>query len=93
MTKSKDCRSNRVQVLLDDTTREEVERWCGVRKKSASAMCSELIEHALSSDEYKDPQRAQLKAQTVDAAVNGVDLGSPRIKKLLQVLKALDELE
>ena len=73
----------RIQVLIDEQSREAVEAWCAIRKKSASAMCAELIEFALSSDEYNNPQRAQLKSQRIDAAINGVDLGSPRIKKLL----------
>ena len=56
-----------------------------------SAMCSELIEYALThGDEYKDITVQDMKQNTVEALLNGAVLNDQRMQKLLKLLDALD---
>jgi dsRNA-specific ribonuclease len=58
-----------------------------------SAMCSELIEYALThGDKYKDTgiNKQEIKQDTVEALLSGAVLDDQRMQKLLKLLDALD---
>ena len=83
--------SHRTQVLLPERIKQEVERLATKRRRSVSAMCSELIEYALTQgEEYRDGEREAFKEQTTQALVNGAMLDDVRMQKLLKLLDAIE---
>jgi len=55
-----------------------------------SAMCSELIEFALSQDKYNDKDHEEFRAASVKALIEGADLSDERMQKLIKLLDMLD---
>lgn len=83
--------SHRTQVLLPERIKQEVERLASKRRRSVSAMCSELIEYALThGEEFRDREREAFKDETTQALVNGAMLDDVRMNKLLKLLDAID---
>ena len=83
---------NRTQVLLSDDVQARVRMLAKKSKRSMSAMCSELIEYALThGEEYKDTTTKQeIKQDTVEALLSGAVLDDQRMQKLLKLLDALN---
>jgi len=69
---------------------DEVRRLALKYKRSMSAMCAELIAHALESDKYKDNDREAFRKASVDALIKGADLSDERMQKLIKLLDLLD---
>ena len=82
--------SQRTQVLLDPLVDEKVRRLASKHKRSMSAMCSELIEFALSQDKYNDKDHENFRAASVKALIEGADLSDERMQKLIKLLDMLD---
>ena len=84
--------ANRTQVLLPDNVQAQVRVLAKKSKRSMSAMCSELIEYALThGEEYKDTTtKPDIKQNTVEALLSGAVLDDQRMQKLLKLLDALD---
>ena len=81
--------ANRTQVLLSDDIQAKVRVLANRSKRSMSAMCSELIEFALTHGvEYQ--VSTDTTASKVEALINGADLDDERMRKLLKLLDALD---
>ena len=83
---------NRTQVLLSDDVQARVRMLAKKSKRSMSAMCSELIEYALThGEEYRDTTtNPDVKRDTIEALLSGAVLDDKRMKKLLKLLDALD---
>ena len=80
---------NRTQVLLSEDVQERVRLLASKRKRSMSAMCSELIEFALSNaNQYQ--VIADTNTDQNDALVHKLNLTDERVQKLLKLLEALE---
>jgi hypothetical protein len=84
--------ANRTQVLLPDDIQAQVRMLAKRSKRSMSAMCSELIEYALThGEEYKDTTtKLDIKQDTLQALLGGAVLDDQRMRKLLKLLDMLD---
>ena len=95
----------RIQALLDPATFERVQKLMTNRRASMSSITTELIRAALDLAEYADelasiptqePQekkyvtKDELKAEFVQSAVEGADLDSEMLQKLLKLSEVLD---
>jgi plasmid stability protein len=80
---------NRTQVLLSDDARERVRLLAAQRKRSMSAMCSELIDFALSNGEQYQAICGTNTDQN-EALVHKLNLTDERVQKLLKLLEALE---
>ena len=82
-------KSHRTQVLLSDDVQARVSLLAKTRKRSMSAMCSELIEFALDNGNHYD---ANSDTNTVksEALVSKLGLTNERMQKLLKLLDALE---
>ena len=84
----------RVQVPLEQGTYERVTQLAEDNRRTLGAMCVELIEHALESEQFKAAEEGRIKERfktdTVIGAINGVDLDRDKLRKLMKLLEAID---
>jgi plasmid stability protein len=80
---------NRTQVLLPEDVRERVRLLAAQRKRSMSAMCSELIEFALSNGNHYQAI-CDTNTDQNEALVHKLNLTEERVQKLLKLLEALE---
>tara|TARA_R100001198_G_scaffold42383_2_gene23267 strand:+ start:44 stop:310 length:267 start_codon:yes stop_codon:yes gene_type:complete len=80
---------NRTQVLLSEDVQERVRLLASKRKRSMSAMCSELIEFALSNgNQYQ--AISDTNTDQNEALVHKLNLTDERVQKLLKLLEVLE---
>ena len=80
---------NRTQVLLSEDVQERVRLLASKRKRSMSAMCSELIEFALSNgNQYQ--VICDTNTDQNESLVHKLNLTDERVQKLLKLLEALE---
>jgi plasmid stability protein len=80
---------NRTQVLLPEDVRERVRLLAAQRKRSMSAMCSELIEFALSNGNHYQAI-CDTNTDQNEALFHKLNLTDERVQKLLKLLEALE---
>jgi len=84
----------RIQVPLEQGTYERVTQLAEGNRRTLGAMCVELIEHALESEQFKRDVASKIKemfkSDTVGAAIEGVDLDRDKLRKLMKLLEAID---
>jgi len=84
----------RIQVPLEQGTYERVTQLAECNRRTLGAMCVELIEHALESEQFKEDVASKIKgmfkSDTVGAAIEGVDLDRDKLRKLMKLLEAID---
>lgn len=80
---------NRTQVLLPEDVRERVRLLAAQRKRSMSAMCSELIEFALSNGNHYQAI-CDTNTDQNEALVHKLNLTDERVQRLLKLLEALE---
>jgi hypothetical protein len=79
--------TTRVQVPLDSGSLERVKTLSEANRRSLGSMCAELIEYALSSDQYKQGREEDFKQEVIKAVMNGNPVHmNPRIQKVLKIL-------
>ena len=83
------AKSHRTQVLLSDNVQARVSLLAKTRKRSMSAMCSELIEFALNNGNHYD-DNSDTNTGRSEALVNKLGLSNERMQKLLKLLDALE---
>ncbi len=82
--------THRTQVLLPDHVQARVQQLATQSKRSMSAMCSELIEYALTHGEQYQVVENDTNSSIVEALVNGAILDDERMRKLHKLLDALE---
>ena len=81
----------RVQVPLERGTYERVNQLAQDNRRTLGLMCVELIEHALSSQDYEVSSiKSNFRGDVVRAAIDGVDLSQDTLRKLIKLLDAID---
>jgi hypothetical protein len=80
---------NRTQVLLSEDVRERVRLLAAKRKRSMSAMCSELIDFALSNGQQYQAI-CDTNTDQNEALVHKLNLTDERVQRLLKLLEALE---
>ena len=96
----------RVQALLDPATYERVQKLMLNRGASMSSIATELIRAALDLAEYGDElanisdqappkkeyvSKGEYKSEFVQAAIDGTDLNSVMLQKLIKLSEVLDD--
>lgn len=100
---------DRVQCLMQPELYAEVRTLAKHNRRTLSAMCAELVAHAIKTPTYKqqleeaeivvpvktDPRnsspQAQYRAESIKAAVDGVDLSNEKLQKLKMILDLIED--
>ena len=84
----------RLQIILADEATDLVKALAEQRGLSVSAMCSHLIHAALRDPEFQlKPDLSEFKRQAVETAIQGGDIGDPKIRALLSLFTELTKNE
>ena len=84
----------RLQIILADEATEHVKALAEQRGLSVSAMCSHLIHAALRDPEFRlKPDLTKFKGETIEAAIQGVDLRDQKLQALLSLVTELTKNE
>ena len=86
--------TTRVQVPLDPDVLAVVKELSLINRRSLGSMCAELIDHALSSDQYKIGREEGFKQEVIKAVTEGKPVHlDPRINKVLKILEMFEDDE
>jgi len=84
--------TTRVQVPLDGDVLAVVKELAVINRRSLGSMCAELIDHALSSDQYKKGKEEDFKQEVIKAVTEGKPVHlDPRINKMLKILEMFED--